>query len=608
VTTVEVGMLNMQENNSTDENTQNQPSDQHEPVGPPPVGGDVFHPETSQDSTPSEPSESPVDSPTSDNSDSSTPESPEEKPELLAIPPKPAKKDSKKSLLMIVVALLLLVGGVAGWWFTKDSNDKGNKTANSAETKDIDVLKIGSGEGPASVYFPDEGVNGVQNIIDHQIYEGLVGLEDTKIVPFVAQSWTNPDDTTWIFKIRPNVKFHTGKTVTAKEVKASLDDLNKYDYWSLFTSTIASVEVTGDLEVTIKTKEPDALLLNRLVLAYITDLTAADKAGNNGTGAYQVDTTAKNDEKSTTLVAFDDHYAGHVKTRKLIYSIYESDDALVKAIKAHEVDMIETLPIPSVKKELEGAGFGTSEYESPGAFGIYMNQIRSSKTILANKDFRMAIALAMDRQGLIDKVGNKNTPATQVIPKSLPGHDESISFPAFDLTAAKASLVKSGYKNEPIEFVYIKDLQVDAPFLIEQLKALGLNIKEKVYSSDDTDTALAELRAGKFDLFLAGFTSDISDARDILGALLSSTESTYPIYKDAVYDKLLSDSDKAFDPAERIKLLQQANKYIIDNVAWIPLRNGVYIAYHAKDLDIHVQFNGGGSLGAYFRKVGRISK
>lgn len=567
-----------------------QPETISQDVNPAPKQPTVFHPTES------------------DSADQATAptvsEETEHKPELIAAGPAPAPKKSLKKLLVALAAILLVGGGIAGWMLTQNK-DTNNNTDNQSKIQPIDVLTVGNGEGPASVFFPDDGVNGVQNIMDRQIYEGLVGLENNEIVPLVAQSWTNPDNLTWVFKIRPGVKFHTGKTVTAKEVKLALESLKQYDYWSLFTSTIDTIEATGDLELTVKTKEPDALLLNRLVLAYITDTTAADKSGNNGTGAYQVDTAAANDDKQTTLVAFDDHYTGKPLTRKLIFKIYPSDDDLVKAFKNKEIDIVETLPIASVKSELEGAGYASVEFTSPGAFGLYMNQIRNTTPIMKNKDFRTALALAMDRQGLIDEVGNKNTPATQVIPKSLPGHDVNISFPAFNLEAAKTSLAKSGYKNQPIEFVYVKDLQLDAPVIIKQLRAAGVNIKERAYDTDNVDTALAEVRAGRFDLFTAGFTSDISDARDLLGALLSSTESTYPVYKDQAYDDMLAESDQAFDPVERIKLLQKANAYIAENMAWIPLRNGTYVAYYSKDLDIKLEFNGGGSVGAYYRKVGR---
>lgn len=591
----------MEENNSSDENIQKGPAPENSPDNSPPVAGETFHPETANQPETVPMAEPPASEPSA--SDAANP-----KPELLSVPPHPIKKKSKKGLLLLLVLLLLAAGGAA-WWYLQGKNvNTGQSAASARETQEIAELKVGNTEGPASVYFPDEGLLGVQTVIDHQIYEGLVGYSNNTITPLLAQSWTNPDQKTWIFKIQPNVKFHTGKAVTAKEVKAALDDLKKYDYWSIFVSTIDSVEATGDLELTIKTKEPDALLLNRLSQAYVSDITAADKAGNNGTGAYQVDTTAKNDEKSTTLIPFENYYGKRAKTRKLVFIVYDSDDSLIKGLKDKQIDIAETIPIPSVTKQIEGTGFAGNEFESPGSFGIYMNQQRSATTILKNKDIRLAIAQAMDRQGLIDKVGNKNIPATQVIPKSLSGHDESISFPVFDLAASKATLAKAGYKNTPLEFAYIKEVQQDAPVAIAQLRAAGFNIVEKAYASADLTKALADLRVGKFDLFFAGFTSDVFDARDILGSLLGSTESTYPVFSDPVYDKLLADSDKEFDPVKRIQLLQKANKYILDNLAWIPIRNSNYVSYHAKDIDIKSDFNGGGNIGAYYRKVGRITQ
>lgn len=576
-----------------------------ESPAPPHIGGDIISPSSSTDTTPvtapdPEPGLKPLNHPATDISTE-----PKKSAEPFITSSNHGKKGMSKKVLAILLVLILVAVGGGAWWYTQ--NNKSVKQVNTVnETQDIDILRIGNTEGPASVYFPDEGLLGVQAVMDHQIYEGLTGWDNKKVVPLIAQSWTNPDEKTWVFKIRPNVKFHTGKAVTAKEVKVALDDLKKFDYWSIFVSTIDTVEATGDLELTIKTKEPDALLLNRLSQALISDVTAADKAGNNGTGAYQVDTTAKNDEKSTTLVPFENYYGGHVKVRKLVFVIIDSDENLVKALNNKEIDVADTIPIPSIRKLVEGKNYIEYEYDAPGTFGVYMNQTRSSTSILKNKDIRKAIAQSIDRQGLINEVGNKNIPATQVIPKSLAGHDESIVFPKFDVEAAKASLAKAGYNNTPLEVLYVKELQQDTPVIIKQLKAAGFKITEKAFVTDNIDDALKDLKAGKFDLFFAGFTSDVFDARDLLGALLGSTESTYPTLEDPVYDKLLVDSDKEFDPVKRIELLQKANKYILDELAWIPVRNSHYVSYYAKDIDIKQDFNGGGDIGAYYRKTGRI--
>ena len=59
---------------------------------------------------------------------------------------------------------------------------------------------------------------------DH-IYESLTTYDEkTNIIPCLATSWeiTN-DGKTYTFKLRPNVKFHNGQTMTADDVKYSIE-------------------------------------------------------------------------------------------------------------------------------------------------------------------------------------------------------------------------------------------------------------------------------------------------------------------------------------------------------------------------------------------------
>lgn len=512
-----------------------------------------------------------------------------------------APKKSGKKILMIVL-VLLLVGGAAAF-FIMSGKDKDSATTQNAvkETKEIEVLRIGTTDGPTNNLFPKEGI-GISYTMNRQVYEGLVATKDGKYVPLLATSWSNPDEKTWLFKLKPNVKFHSGKAFTATDVKRSFEALEKIDFLGYITSTIDKVEVVSDLEVRITTTEPDALLLNRLAIAFITDQDVKGAEGNNGTGPYTLDKTAKYSETTATLIANDSYHQGRPKTRKLVYLVYTKDSDMNKAIKDNKIDMMDTIPSSEAIAGLDAAGLAKIEYAAPGTFGMYMNMLREDSP-LQNKEVRKALAQALNRQGLVDELDNNNLPATQVVPKSLPGHDASITFPEFNAAAAKETLAKAGYPNGvTLEYVYVKEVQPDPPILIKQLEAAGFKIKDAGFS--EVDPALDLVFGGKFDLFSAAYTSDLADSRDLLGALLESTEQSYPVYKDAAFDKLLEDSDRELDPTKRIAILQQANKYIADNLLWIPLRSTAYVSYFKADFDVAQDFNGGGSLGVYFWKVG----
>ena len=56
------------------------------------------------------------------------------------------------------------------------------------------------------------------------LYDSLIRYDiDGKVIPSLAQSWETPDDSTLIFKLVDNARFHNGSPFTAKDVKYSFE-------------------------------------------------------------------------------------------------------------------------------------------------------------------------------------------------------------------------------------------------------------------------------------------------------------------------------------------------------------------------------------------------
>jgi peptide/nickel transport system substrate-binding protein len=57
------------------------------------------------------------------------------------------------------------------------------------------------------------------------VYESLTGYDEkTNVVPALAQKWEIADGgKSYVFHLRPNVKFHNGQAMTAEDVKYSID-------------------------------------------------------------------------------------------------------------------------------------------------------------------------------------------------------------------------------------------------------------------------------------------------------------------------------------------------------------------------------------------------
>jgi ABC-type transport system substrate-binding protein len=61
---------------------------------------------------------------------------------------------------------------------------------------------------------------GVDRNVYTAIYNGLVAPDkNLNIVPDLAASWATPDPKTYVFKLRPNLKFHDGTACDAEAVK-----------------------------------------------------------------------------------------------------------------------------------------------------------------------------------------------------------------------------------------------------------------------------------------------------------------------------------------------------------------------------------------------------
>jgi len=67
-----------------------------------------------------------------------------------------------------------------------------------------------------------------------------------QLVPILAESWSNPDHSTWVFKLKKGVKFHDGSDFTSADVVHSFTRIQK-DPDSKQSSSIAHVNaIEGD--------------------------------------------------------------------------------------------------------------------------------------------------------------------------------------------------------------------------------------------------------------------------------------------------------------------------------------------------------------------------
>jgi peptide/nickel transport system substrate-binding protein len=503
-----------------------------------------------------------------------------------------------KRILKTLFIILLLAALVAGGWFIYDKFIKPKPAAapKIAQNKDIKQLNIGIVQANyGDKLYPDVSVNEYSFLTNSQMFEGLVRYENkSKIVPDLASNWTNPDGKTWLFTIKDGVKFHDGHTLAASDVKYSLDTViaQKSDLAQTYASTISKVELVGQNQVKITTTDPDPTLLNKLTFLYIIDanLPKGDEQSQAGTGPYQIKPGTTPTDSSVQMVAFNQYHGGAPKTKALDFGRGETATDMITDFNNHKYNIVGPIPLGDISKATNATKFVTTE---PDTRFIGFNTVKAGP--LQNKLVRQAISEALDPAAIGKAAGNQITPLNQLIPESIPGYNPAIMPSQQNVAKAKQLLAQAGYpKGLTITFSTSSDpKEVDE--IVKELKAVG--ITAKVDRHDNFDEFIDFFSGGKAEMYSVDYSSDTLDGLDVYNTLLQTSN-----YNNPALTKLLSQAGNTTNPAERLKLLQQAAVIINQDIAAVPLstQNDVWLM----DRPYSIQQDAPSSLiSAYFYKV-----
>ncbi len=508
----------------------------------------------------------------------------------------PQKHGPKLWLILVLIVLVIGASVAAALYITK-SSDKQTATPTSAK-KDIQNLRLALPDGDMSKFYPSGNTaSSVQ--LNSQVFEGLVRYDQqTKIVPLLATKWSNPDTSTWVFKLRDDVKFHNGSPMTAEDVKYSIDyavahqeDENTTLY---IASSIKGAEVTGDHEVKITTNGPDPILLNRLAYLYIMDDQTPVGSADGGTGPYTVKSGTTPSANDIELVAWDKYHDGHVYTRSLSIDIVPAANDMIAGINKSTFDLVGSLEedeIARVKnyEKIEGQNF------SVGFIGL--NTLKEGSP-LSSKEGRQAVAYALDIPKILKAGGLTGTPTNQLIPPKIPGYNPTVKDRSYDPEKAKQLLAKIPNANMPLKLSYGggEDNLKHMTEITNELKAVGLNVT--LDEQPDIDSLVSMAFAGGTDMFYVVYDSPTLDGQDYFSSILQGNG----IYNNQEINSNIDKSAATFEPAERLSLLKTISKEVSEDLPVIPVYTPVDLYALRKPYNIRIDIPSA-QTGVYFWKT-----
>lgn len=402
--------------------------------------------------------------------------------------------------------------------------------------------------------------------------------ENLEIVGQLADSWENVDETTWKFHIRQGVTFQNGNPLTPEAVKSSIERTVKINERGESALKLASIDVDGEY-VVIKTKEPyGAFLANISDPMFIIVDTSADtskfKETPVCTGPYMV--TSFKPATSFEAVAYENYWGGKPALDGITVFDIEDDNTRALALQSGDVDMAQGIRAGDIALFTDNKDYIVKTTTGTRIEFLVMN---TSKSVLSDKNLRLAVNSAVDYDTIAKVVGGGAVPAKAPFPASAPyGYDE-LNKQSFDLEKTKALLTEAGYKDTDNDG-YVdkngKNFELNiygtaggntranstvAELLESQLKTAGIKANIKIAENLDDIK-----KNGEFDLLFQNWqTVSTGDSQWFLdNAFKTDGSGNYGKYSNKELDDLINKLATAFDVKERQKITKEASQVIID--------------------------------------------
>lgn len=445
---------------------------------------------------------------------------------------------------------------------------------------------------PAESYeFTDNEVNG-------NCYNKLVAPDlttGTTVVGDAASSWSvSPDGLTITFKIRPGMKFASGKFLTAEDAAFSLQRvviLNKTPGFIItqFGYTKDNVEklITAPDPHTLKMVLPQAVATSFLLFCLSANVgcivekaTAMAHAkggdmGNSwlktntaGSGAYRLVSWEASDH---VIVEANIHSPVRVGVRRIVIKHVAEPASQLLQLQKGDIDIARNLQADNLKQIAGNKNFTVLQAGQATSMYVGMNM---GKPLLAKPQVHQAIKWAIDYEAIANNIlPSTYSVAQYFLPKGLPGALTDIPFKR-DVAKAKALLAEAGYPNG---FSVTMDHYSSAPFndvaqaVQANLKDIGIGLK---LLPGEQKQVITKMRARQHDLIMLQWGSDYFDPNSNAQAFCAdpddSDNSKLKIlawrchFNDPELTKMAEDAVKELDGAKRIAIYQDMQRKFRD--------------------------------------------
>lgn len=451
--------------------------------------------------------------------------------------------------------------------------------------------------------------------------EGLTTYDENgEIIGSMAESWeVSPDNLVYTFKLK-EAKWSNGAPVTAYDFvygwqqlaineKASyanlVDDLKNGKDVREKKKPIEElgVEAVNDKELKVTLVAPRAYFLQLVAFpvffpvnkAFVEEIGGIDNYGTSketvlANGPFKLDTFEMGGDQ--VFVKNDDYWnASNVKLDRVEVKVIEQLETQATLYEQGEIDYMR---VSGDLVDKYASNPDINVQEEPTIFYFYLSGTNQAQNkLLANKNFRAAVAHAIDKQAIAEKIlKNGSTAADYLVPKNfatLEGKDfreysGKYNEPMYNVQKAQEylALAKNELGGEPLTFtIKVAESQTNLNLyqnITEQIKqnlpGVEVNIEKTIPANYFKDLKNFNVPAAA-----AGWGPDFKDVSTFFYIFLSGDSHNYGQWKNPDFDALYSNAQNEANPKKRWDMFAQAEQILLDDYAIVPVfqRGAMYL-------------------------------
>ncbi len=460
-------------------------------------------------------------------------------------------------------------------------------------------LRIGL-QSDADVLDPDQSRTFVGRIVYASLCDKLVDITpDLEIIPQLATAWqVSEDGMSVTMQLREGVVFHDGTPFNAEAVAANIERSKTLDESRRKSelSSITTTEVTGEYEIKLNLKGPDATLLAQLAdrAGMMMSPTAAAAAGVDFglnpvcSGPFSFEERVAQDK--IVLKRFPDYWnADKIAFDSVTFLPIPDTTVRLANLQSGDIDMLERLAATDLAQANADANIAVADAVSLGYQGITFNLNNGEKGDNPwgnDARLRQAFSYAIDRNAINQVVFEGAFAAgNQPYPPTSPWYDADYPVPGRDVAKAKELLAEAGYPDGLELEVQVPNTTVPLQLMqVVQARAAEAGIDVKIVSKEFA-TLLADQSAGDYTASQIGWSGRVDPDGNIHQFMTTNGGLNDSKYSNPAVDEALNAARVAASTEARKASYDAARDVLVEESPIVYLYHQTWIWAHNTNLE-----------------------